>query len=726
MSSSRKIKFIRQLDSTDCGTACLSMITRYFGANYTLDYLNELCQKSIAGTDFMSLSNAAQQVGLSTSAIRMSVDDFSEETLPCILHWNNNHFVVLYKVKTSGSTTYFYIADPAFNKHKITKSVFEKHFIKPDLSIGYAMIFKKEALFDSLKQKQLKLNVSKYSIKYIKTHYQKFLQIIGLMILASLITLIIPYTTQLMVDKAIKFKNQHLLQLLLFAQLGLFFGDSLISFFRTWLSTYVSGKIGIDIIQDFLQKLFKLPMHFFDAKSYGDLSQRINDHSRLEQFLTSDLVNTLFSVTNIIIYSFVVCMYGVTIFSIFIVSILLGIIWMYVFQSKRRKVEHLQFQKQVESQNILHEIVGGIQDVKLFGVENQKNENWSNTQQESVNLSLKSTKIDMIQSIGYSFFQSGKNIVITYLAALLVMQDKLSFGGLLSLSFVLGQTTNPLNQLLTFAHSFQEAKLSMDRLLSIQLLKEEKEISEIAFISGNFFFKDFSFKYLSQSKYLIQNLNLVIEKGKTTAIVGESGSGKTTILRLMLGYYSEYEGEMYFGDQIFSNLTPALIRKNISTVMQDGYIFDQSFLYNITLGNIAEIDVNRLKYAIEIANLTSFVTDILRGNLEVKIGINGIKLSGGQKQRILIARAVYKQATYFFFDEATSALDTENEALIMRNLNTHFNGKTVVIVAHRLSTIKHADKIVVMQDGKLVEQGTHEELLAKKGKYLDLIKHQLS
>jgi ATP-binding cassette subfamily B protein len=266
----------------------------------------------------------------------------------------------------------------------------------------------------------------------------------------------------------------------------------------------------------------------------------------------------------------------------------------------------------------------------------------------------------------------------------------------------------------------------MDRLLSIQLLKEEKEISEIAFISGNFFFKDFSFKYLSQSKYLIQNLNLVIEKGKTTAIVGESGSGKTTILRLMLGYYSEYEGEMYFGDQIFSNLTPALIRKNISTVMQDGYIFDQSFLYNITLGNLAEIDVDRLKYAIEMANLTSFVTDILRGNLEVKIGINGIKLSGGQKQRILIARAVYKQATYFFFDEATSALDTENESLIMRNLNTHFNGKTVVIVAHRLSTIKHADKIVVMQDGKLVEQGTHEELLAKKGKYLDLIKHQLS
>ena len=725
MFSSRKIKFIRQIDSTDCGTACLSMITHYFGASYSLDYLNELCQKSITGIDFISLSNAAQQVGLSTSAIRMGVDDFSEETLPCILHWNNNHFVVLYKVKAVGKTTYFYIADPAFNKHKVTKSVFEKHFIKPNVEIGYAMHFTKEAFFDVLKQKQQKFNVSRYSLKYIKTYYQKFLQIIGLMILASSITLIIPYTTQLMVDKAMKYKNEQLLQLLLFAQLGLFFGDSLISFFRTWLSTYLSGKIGLDIIQDFLKKLFKLPMHFFDTKSYGDLSQRINDHSRLEQFLTSDLVSTLFSITNIIIYSFVVWMYGLTIFTIFIVSILLGIVWMYAFQAKRRNVEFLQFQKHVESQNILHEIVGGIQDVKLFGVEEFQNTNWKTTQQESMHLSLKSTKIDMFQSMGYSFFQSGKNIVITYLAAQLVMNEQLSFGGLLSLSFVLGQTTNPLNQLLTFAHSYQEAKLSMNRLLSIQLLKEENSTNDLELIPGDIVFRSLNFKYNGQYTSMIRDLNVVIPAGKTTAIVGESGSGKTTLLRLMLGYYQEFEGELLLGNLSLKEIPSKQLRSHLSTVMQQGYLFDQSFLYNIILGKEEEIDLERFHRAIEIANLTDFVCDNLRGNLETKIGVNGLQLSGGQKQRVLIARAVYKQASYFLFDEATSALDTENENQIIQNIHHYFKDKTVVLVAHRLSTVRHADHILVMHEGKLVEQGNHTDLLLKRGKYFELVKNQM-
>lgn len=725
MFSSRKIKFIRQIDSTDCGTACLSMVARYFGAKYSLDYLNELCQKSVLGIDFMSLSTAAQQLGMSSSAIRMGVDDFSEEALPCILHWNNNHFVVLYKVKNIGRTTYYYIADPAFKKHKITKAVFVKHFLKQDADFGYVMLFTKEAAFDNLKNQQRNFEVSKYTLKYIKTYYRQFLQIIGLMILASAVTLIIPYTTQLMVDKAMKFKNEQLLQLLLFAQLGLFFGDSLISFFRTWLTTYVSGKIGLDIIQDFLQKLFKLPMRFFDAKSYGDLSQRINDHSRLEQFLTSDLVNTLFSVTNIIIYSFVVWMYGVTIFTIFIVSILLGIVWMYAFQAKRRKVEYLQFQKHVESQNILHEIVGGIQDVKLFGVEEQQNANWKTTQQDSVNLSLKSTKIDMFQSIGYSFFQSGKNIIITYLSAQLVMNEQLSFGGLLSLSFVLGQATNPLNQLLTFAHSLQEAKLSMNRLLSIQLLKEENSTTSMELIPGDIVFSSFNFKYYGQYKSMIQDLNLVIPVGKTTAIVGESGSGKTTILRLILGYYQEYEGELKIGNHALNQLPSRVLRSQLSTVMQQGYLFDQSFLYNIILGNEEEIDLERFQLAIEIANLTEFVRDNLRGNLETKIGVNGLQLSGGQKQRVLIARAVYKKAAYFIFDEATSALDTENEAQIMKNLHHYFIGKTVILVAHRLSTVKNADMILVMHEGKLVEKGNHHELLSQKGKYFELVKNQM-
>ena len=725
MFSSRKIKFVRQVDSTECGTACLAMISRCFGANYTLDYLNELCQKSIQGVDFSSLSYAAKQIGLTTQAIRISVDDFSEETLPSILHWNNNHFVVLYRVQQIGRSTYFFIADPAFKKYKISKKEFQSYFLKQGEDFGYAMLFTKETAFKIIQKQQRKFELSKYTFKYINSYRRQFLFIIGLMLLASSITLVIPYTTQWMVDKAMKYKNEHLLQLLLFAQLGLFFGDSLISFFRTWFSTYVSGKIGLDIIQDFLQKLFKLPMRFFDTKSYGDLAQRIQDHTRLEQFLTSDLVSTFFSVTNIIIYSFVVWMYGLTIFSIFLVSIALGLLWMYFLQPKRRKIEFLQFQKQVESQNILHEIVGGIQDVKLFGVEEQQNTNWKNTQKASVALSLKSTKIDMYQSIGYSFFQSGKNILITYFAALMVMHQQLSFGGLLSLSFVLGQVNNPLNQLLTFAHSYQEAKLSMQRLLSIQLLKEEVSSNDVELIPGSILFRSFNFKYFGQHKSMIKDLNVMIPQGKTTAIVGESGSGKTTLLRLILGYYQDYDGELLLGEHNLKDLPANLLRSQLSTVMQQGFLFDQSFLYNIILGKEEEIDLERFQRAIEIANLTEFVRDNLRGNLATKIGINGLQLSGGQKQRVLIARAVYKNASYFIFDEATSALDTENEAQIMRNLNRYFTGKTVILVAHRLSTIKNADQILVMHEGQLVEQGNHDALCAIKGKYFNLIKNQL-
>ena len=726
MFSSRKIKLIRQVDSTECGTACLSMITRYFGANYSLDYLNELCHKSVLGVDFSSLSNAAKQIGMTTQAIRIDVDDFSEETLPCMLHWNNNHFVVLYRVKKTARTTYFYVADPAFKKHKVSKKEFQQSFLKQDQDFGYAMLFSKEASFDYLQKQQREFRVSKYTYKYIHAYRRYFFRIIGLMLVASLITLIIPYTTQLMVDKAMKYKNEQLLQLLLFAQLGLFLGDSLISFFRTWLSTYVSGKIGMDIMQDFLHKLFKLPMRFFETTSYGDLSQRIHEHTRLEQFLTSDLVNTLFSITNIIIYAIVIGMYGLTVFSIFLISIFLGIFWMYYFQPKRKKIEFLQFQKQVESQNILHEIVGGINDVKLFGVEEQQNTNWKNTQQASAKLSLKSTKIDMLQSMGYSFFQSGKNIWITYVAAQLVIHEQLSFGGLLSLSFVLGQVSNPLNQLLTFAHAYQETKLSMQRLLNIQFLKEENSKNDYPIQPGDIVFKSFNFSYFGQSKSMIQDLNVVIPVGKTTAIVGESGSGKTTLLRLILGYYNDYEGELLLGGTSMKDIPSNVLRSQLSTVMQQGFLFDQSFLYNIILSNEEEIDIERFQRALEIANLTEFVHDNLRGNLDTKIGANGLQLSGGQRQRILIARAIYKKAAYFIFDEATSALDTENEAQIMQNLHRYFTGKTVILVAHRLSTIKNADQILVMHAGQLVEQGNHETLCAKKGKYYTLIKNQLT
>ncbi len=727
MTSSRKIKFVRQLDTTDCGPACLAMITQYFGANYTLDFLNELCQKSMVGIDFISLSNASAQLGLETKAIRIAAEDFSEETLPCMLHWNNNHFVVLYDIEKKGIETNFYIADPAFKKHKLAKSEFVKQFEKGESGYGYAMLFSKNEKFISIKSQHKIQSIHHYAFIYLKAYKYKFLQLIFLMLLTSCVTLVIPYTSQLLVDKAIKLKDYSLLSLLIIAQFALFLGDSLLSFLRNWLTIYVSGKIGLHIIQDFLRKLFKLPMHFFDSKSYGDLSQRINDHARLEQFLTSDLVNTLFSITNLIVYTVIVYTYGLLFFLLFSTCITLGMIWMYSFQEKRKKVENLQFQKQVESQNKLHEIVGGIQDIKLFGVQNQHNDSWSGIQQDLVKLELKSAKIDMLQNFGYSLFQHGKNILLTYLAALAVMNNQLSLGGLLSLSFILGQTSGPLNQLLSFAHSLQDAKLSMRRLLSIQLLKEESfsEKEETNFIPGDIQFNKVNFNYAGQHTALLKSLSFHIPQGKTTAIVGESGSGKTTLLRILLGYYHQYEGEIIIGNRSLKNMEPSVLRNYISTVMQDGYIFDHSFLYNITLCKEDEIDKQRFIEAITIAHLSDFVKENLKGNIQLKIGINGLKLSGGQQQRILIARAVYKKAAYFLLDEATSSLDTENEHIIMKNLYHYFKGNTMILVAHRLSTIKNADNILVLKDGNLVEQGTHEELLKIQGRYFELIKNQL-
>jgi ATP-binding cassette subfamily B protein len=728
MFSSRKIKFIRQVDSTDCGTACLSMITHYFGANYSLDYLNELCHKTRIGIDFISLSRASAQLGLTTKAIRIGVDDFSEETLPCILHWDNKHFVVLYKVKRIGTTTYYYIADPAQKKMRFTKQELEQHFLKSHESFGYAMLFWKEAHFQTHFNQFKSHSLKRYSIKYIKEFRSKFMQLIVLMFLASGVTLTIPYISQLLVDKAIKFQNESLLLLLVLAQFALFLGDSLITFLRNWLTIYVSGKIGLSIIRDFLCKLFKLPMHYFETKSYGDFSQRIQDHRRLEQFLTSDLVNTLFSVMNLMVYGFVVYTFGLAIFIIFFVSIVLGLMWLYAFQAKRKKIEHQQFQKQVENQNTLHEIVGGIQDIKLFGVENQHTNTWSNTKEKLVKLEIKSAHIEMLQSIGFSFFQHGKNILITYIAAIMVIHNQLTLGKLLSLSFILGQTINPLNQLLTFINSLQDSTLSMNRLLSVQLVENEvnsqSNLCEIP--PGDIVFKQVNFTYTGQHTPLLKNLNFTIRHGKTTAIVGESGSGKTTLLRLILGYYQNFEGDVFVGDISYKILSPKALRNNMSTVMQQGFIFDQSFLYNVSLGGKEELDVERFTQALQIANLVDFVNDNLRGNVEVKIGRNGLQLSGGQIQRILIARAVYKQAAFFLFDEATSALDTQNELHIMTHLYDYFKGRTVVLVAHRLSTVKNADNILVIDHGCIVEQGKHDALLAKQGKYFELIKNQLT
>lgn len=733
-----KFKFYRQYDSIDCGPTCLKMIAQFYGKNFDLEYLRENCYLSKEGVSVLGISEGAENIGFRTFTAKLTLDALIQEApLPAILHWNQNHFVILYSIKrkiSSRNNKYqFYIADPAHGKVIIDINTFSKCWISDGGNKGISILleptddFYKKSIDENLPAKK---NKGFAYLSQFLTPYRKYIiQILCGMLFSSLLSLIFPFLTQSLVDFGINRSDLNFTLLILLSQLGLLTGQVLITIIRNWIVLHMNTRISISIIASFLMKLMRLPMKFYDTKSMGDLTQRINDHSKIELFLTGTSINTLFGIINIIVFSIVLGIYNFTILSVFLIGSFLSVSWIALFMEKRRILDYARFQKQKDNQDAQFEILNGMQEIKLNNCESTKRWDWERVQAKVYKLNISSLALEQYQQLGSFSISQIKNIGISYLAARYVINGQMTLGMMLSISYIIGQLNSPLEQLMNFFKSAQDASLSLNRFMEVQD-KENEETDAISYKHaddaslGDIVLKNVSFQYNGpKSPYVLKNLSLNIPHNKVTAIVGDSGSGKTTLLKLLLRFYAPTQGEIYVGEENLTALSPKWWRKQCGTVMQDGYLFANTIANNIALDS-QKVEKKAIVHAAKVANIEGFIESLpLKYNS--KIGASGNGISAGQKQRILIARAIYKNPKYLFFDEATSALDANNESIIVKNLNEYFSGKTVLVIAHRLSTIKNADQVIVLKNGQIVEIGTHMSLVDQQGYYFELVKNQL-
>ncbi|MCP5053754.1 MAG: peptidase domain-containing ABC transporter [bacterium] len=724
----RRFPFVKQLDAMDCGPTALCMIARYYGKTYTQQTLRERCFITREGVSMLGTSDAAESIGMRTMGVRLDFDKLANEVLlPCIAHWRQNHFIVVYKIKNNT----VYVADPAHGLVKYTKDEFMGGWAstrKDEVDQGLCLLMEPTPDFYTEADENLNKSNFKFLFSYLRP-YKKFLVQLGLgMLLGSLLQLIFPFLTQSIVDFGINNKDIDFITLILVAQLALFFGRTSVEFIRSWILLHISTRINIALISDFLIKLMKLPIGFFDTKMIGDIMQRIGDHRRIESFLTSSTLNILFSLINLVIFGIVLGLYDMRIFTIFVIGSVLYFLWIYLFMKKRRELDFKRFAQLADNQSNLFQIITGMQEIKLNNCEKQKRWEWERIQAKLFKVNIKSLSLSQYQQIGSVFVNQTKNIFITFFAAKAVVDGEMTLGMMLAVQYIIGQLNSPIEQLITFMHASQDAKISLERLGEIHNKKDEEDPDEekVSILPKNksLNITDLSFQYEGpHSESVLRDVNLVIPESKVTAIVGVSGSGKTTLVKLLLGFYPPTKGEIRVGDIDLQNISNRLWRQKTGVVMQDGFIFSDTIAKNIAVSDEV-IDKKRLLNAARLANIQEFI-DSLPLTYNTKIGQEGHGLSQGQKQRILIARAAYSNPEYLFFDEATNALDANNERAIMEKLDDFFIGRTVVVVAHRLSTVKHADQIVVLDKGRIVEKGTHKELTDLKGDYYNLVKNQL-
>lgn len=729
------MKFIAQYDQMDCGPACLAMVSSHYGKEFSLQYLRKKSFITKEGVSLLGICEAAENIGYKTTAIKLEIKEFSKELLPCILHWNQNHFVVLHKISKNiitGKITYK-IADPGHGFVSLNDEKFNKSWLS-DENKGIALFLEPtEFFYNQTPLKEEKLSV-KYLLKYLKPHQKQIYWLFFLLTVGTLITLTFPILTQKLIDDGVNRKNFSIITYILLAQLAFFLGNIIINVFRNWIILVVGTKINIQIISDFLKKLLKLPIKFFDTKLMGDFSQRIQDHERIENFLTSHSLLTLFSVITFTAFFGVLWYYDLRILTVYIGLTAVSVLWSLFWMKKRKILDYFRFQQRSENQESIYEILNGVSEMKLNQFEDFKRKEWEKIQQKLFKINIRILKLDQVQLSGFEFINQLKNIIVTFLAASFVVKGHMTLGALLSVSYIIGQMNSPVNQLISFFRSFQDAKISLSRLNEVQNHPEEEQVNQIPLLSKKYtdqngiekgiYFKNVSFQYEGpQSPYILKDIDLFIPEGKVTAIVGASGSGKTTLMKMLLKFYEPISGEIIFNHLNIKDISPLDLRKNCGVVMHDGFIFSDTIERNIATSE-ENIDYTKLEKALQTANIKSFVEELPLA-LNTKIGASGNGISGGQRQRILIARAVYKNPHFIFFDEATSALDAENEKIIHDNLQSFFKGKTVIIVAHRLSTVKNADQIIVLKNGEIVEQGNHQSLVERKADYYNLVKNQL-
>lgn len=724
-----------QPDSMDCGASCLKMIASYYGKEYSINTFRDLCNITNTGVSLMGISKAAEEIGFKTIGGRLNLERLTEKAiLPCILHWNQEHFVVLYRIKKQKKKTIFSIADPGKGLIEFSEKEFSEHWISTKTNgeeKGIALLLEPTSLFYTEEGDETINRASKlrFLSSYFKRYKRFFRQLIIGLLVGSLLQLIFPFLTQAIVDIGIGNKNISFIWLILLAQLFLIIGKTSIDFIRRRILLHISTRINISLISDFFIKLMKLPMKFFDTKLLGDLLQRIEDHSRIERFLTAQSLNLLFSLFSFVVFGIVLFIYNFKIFLVFLLGSIIYGAWILFFLKKRKILDYKTFEQQAINRSKTYQLINGMQEIKLQGCEQRKRWEWEDTQADLFDVNMQSLSLQQTQEAGSICINEVKNLLITILAATAVIHGELTLGMMLSVQYIIGQLNSPVEQIMNFMYQWQDVNISLERMSEIHNKDDEenkeKDIVSLPENSSNdITIKDLIFQYEGPfSKKVLNNINLVIPEGKVTAIVGVSGSGKTTLIKLLLGNYSPIGGFVHIGNQPLDKFNLIWWRSQCGAVMQDGYIFSESIAKNIAISE-DNIDTARLRDAARIANIDDFISG-LPLSYNTIVGQEGQGISQGQRQRLLIARAVYKDPQFIFLDEATNALDANNEKVILDNLNEFYKGKTVVVVAHRLSTVKNADQIVVLDNGEIVETGNHEELTRLKGQYYQLVKNQL-
>ena len=709
----------------DCGPTCIRMVAKHYGRNFKIQTLRQLCEINREGVSLLGMSDAAEKIGFRTLGVKIDAEQLKEAELPCILHWRQNHFVVLYQIRKNK----YYLADPAAGLVTLNEADFNRNWQgERDSTAGIALLLSPTPQFyEQEEEKNSEIRWS-FLLRYLITYRQLVVQLLFGLGIGSLLQVITPFLTQSVVDIGINTRNLNFVYIILIAQIALIIGRVSVEFIRSWILLHISTRINISILTDFLIKLMKLPMSFFDTKMTGDIMQRMNDQKNIQTFLTGSTLTTIFSMFNLVVFSVVLAYYNIAIFFVFAVSSVLYTCWIVLFLKQRRALNYKSFDVSAKNQSSIVQLIGGMQEIKLNNCEQQKRWEWEHIQARLFKFNVKTLALSQYQQGGATFINEGKNILITFLSAEAVINGNLTLGAMVAVQYIVGQLSSPIEQMLGFIQGFQDAKISLERLNEIHQMQDEEPIDRqwnyTLPANKSLFINNLTFRYPGAgNEPVLEDINLLIPHGKTTAIVGMSGSGKTTILKLLMRFYEPQKGEIKVGDQQINNIGFKTWRSQCGVVMQDGFIFSDSIERNIAVGDEYP-DKAKLKHAIKVANIQDFIDGLPLG-LNTKIGAEGNGISQGQRQRMLIARAVYKNPEYIFFDEATNALDANNERVIMNNLQEFFMGRTVIIVAHRLSTVSNADNIILLDKGRIMEQGTHKELTALKGAYYQLVKNQL-
>ena len=723
----KKFPHYKQTEAKDCGPTCVKIISKHYGKLINTQQLRTLSETTREGSSLLGLSDAVESIGFKSLGVKLTYKKLLEAPLPCIAHWNKNHYVVVYKIKKG----VVFISDPAHGLITYTKEEFVSRWIgnnaTEETEEGIILMVEPTPLFYQTEFDKDEPFGFGFIFKYLFKYKRFIVQLIIGLLAGSLLQLILPFLTQSVVDVGIKNQDLNFVYLVLFAQLFLFVGKAALEIIRSWILLHLSTRINISLISDFFIKLMKLPISFFDVRMTGDLLQRINDHKRIERILTTSSLTVLFSFFNLIIFGFVLGYYSLQILGVFAVGSVLYFGWVLFFFKKRKELDYKRFSQVSQEQSKVIELINGMQEIKLHNAERRMRWNWEYVQARLFKIATKSLALEQTQSVGSNFINELKNMFITILSAKLVIDGEITLGMMMAISYIVGQLNGPITQLINFMRDVQDAKISLERLGEIHNMEDEEkpEDEKVTSIPKNasINLNNISFRYTGGLEPVLKDLTLEIPANKITAIVGVSGSGKTTLMKLLLRFYEIDKGEIMVNQFNLKNISQKVWRDHCGVVMQEGYIFNDTIAKNIAVGE-DYVDTKKLAHAIDVANISDYIEGLALG-YNTKIGSEGSGLSTGQKQRLLIARSVYKDPKFLFFDEATSALDANNEMVIMGKLNTFFADKTVVVIAHRLSTVRNAHQIVVLDDGKIIEKGNHKELIALKGSYFHLVKNQL-